>query len=62
MGIMTGYKIIDFCLQKSIEIVGIHSVEVEHKVWHGSANVSMHLLHPVVASLHPLVIPVRERL
>ena len=36
MHIMTGYKIIDFCAQKSIEIVGIHSVEVGCKVWHGS--------------------------
>ena len=36
MGIMTGCKIIDFCLQKSIEIVSIHSVEVERKAWHGS--------------------------
>ena len=26
----------DFCLQKSIEIVSIHSVEVERKAWHGS--------------------------
>ena len=34
-GIMTGCKIIDFCLQKSIEIVGIHSVEAECKAWHG---------------------------
>ena len=33
---MTGCKIIDFCAQKLIEIVGIHSVEVECKVWHKS--------------------------
>ena len=58
MGIMTGCKIIDFCLQKS---VGIHSVEAERKAWHRSVcNVSMHLLHAAVMSLHPLVIPVRE--
>ena len=37
MGIMTGCKIIDFCLQKSIEIVGIHSVEAGCKAWHRSA-------------------------
>ena len=36
-GIMTRCKIIDICLQKSIEIVGIHSVEVGRKAWHGSA-------------------------
>ena len=30
-GIMTGCKIIDFCRQKSIEIVGIHSVEAWHR-------------------------------
>ena len=61
---MTGCKIIDFCRQKSIEIVGIHSVEVGHKAWHESAYiVSMHLLQPVVTSFHPLdtrVIPVHE--
>ena len=34
---MTRCKIIDFCLQKSIETVGIHSVEAERKAWHGSA-------------------------
>ena len=65
-GVMTGCKIIDFCRQKSIEIVGIHSVEAGSKVWHESAYiVSMHLLQPVVMSLHPLVtrvIPMRERL
>ena len=31
MDIMTGYKKIDFCGQKSIEIVGIHSVEAKKK-------------------------------
>ena len=35
-GITTGYKRIDFCAQKSIEKVGIHSVEVGRKAWHGS--------------------------
>ena len=34
---MTGYKIIDFYAHKSIEIVGIHSVEAERKAWHESA-------------------------
>ena len=33
---MTGCKITDFCLQKSMEIVGIHSVETERKAWNGS--------------------------
>ena len=47
MGIMTGYKIIDFCAQKSIEIVQWYSQckEAGHKAWHCTCNVSMHLLH-----------------
>ena len=44
-GIMTGYKIIDFCLQKSIEIVGIHSVEVERKAWHESTHAPLKMNH-----------------
>ena len=36
VGIMTGCKIIDFYIQKSIEIVGIHSIEAGRKAWHGS--------------------------
>ena len=53
MGIIVGCKIIDFCAQKSVEIVGIHSVEAGRKAWHGSAYiVSMHLLHSVVTSLY----------
>ena len=63
MGVMTGCKIIDFCRQESIEIVGIHSAEAGRKAWHeGVYIVSTHL---VVTSLHPLVthiVPVRERL
>ena len=35
MGIMTRCKIIAFYLQKSVEIVGIHSVEAGYKEWHG---------------------------
>ena len=47
MGIMTAYKIIDFCAQKSIEIVGIHSVEAERKAWHGSIYVYQCIYYPV---------------
>ena len=57
---MNGCKIIDFCLQKSIEIVGIHSIEANYGVARKHIYVSIHLLHPVVTSLHPLVIPVYE--
>ena len=57
---MTGCKIIDFCLQRSIETVGIHSVEAERI---GMAQKRVYVsMHPVVMSLHPLIIPVRERL
>ena len=43
-----------------MEIVGIHSVEAEHR--HGTESAYMYQLHPVAKSLHPLVILVLEHL
>ena len=61
MGIMTGCKIIDFCQQKSIEIVGIHSVEAGLKAWHKCTYMYQCIYYyPVAMSLHPLDILVCE--
>ena len=57
---MTGCKIIDFCAQKLIEIVGIHSVEVECKAWHKSMYMYQYiyyirLRHHYIRLLYPCV-------